>query len=120
MAKTLQELFGKSATYLDGKITLDYQEMAVLSGVDPDLLLNNPTPEGIAGQILFTLNKTTRLALDDRGFPVSDNTQGIVSSNVEPRRTFVIRDEDDQVKMVLLFDVYIKDVNSFLPKRVIN
>ncbi len=115
MAKTLQELFGTSASFNDGIITLNYQELAVLAGIDPSILSSTPSGEAIAGQILSTLNKTTRLATDGNGFPVPDNTQAIISSNIEPRRVFVTREETNQVKLTLFFDIYLQDVNGFVP-----
>ncbi|MEM7590567.1 MAG: hypothetical protein AAF383_03420 [Cyanobacteria bacterium P01_A01_bin.83] len=61
----------------------------------------------------MALNITTRYSTDENGFPSIDASQAIVSPSIDPRRSFVTRENLNQVQTRLNFEFYSEDIGAF-------
>lgn len=113
MSRTLSDYLGYDA-HFDGELLSFYlSHLYVEIGGNPDFL--NPDIDGdtVIAILLLALKQVTAQKVNERGYPIRDETTAIESSYFEPPKTFVRRNSEAQIKQTITFNLYLK-ANSTL------
>ena len=119
MSEIQQQLWGNRSQIEGNFIKLNIYDLFEMSELDAYVIPEPTDIIGLTALIIRALSKSTSPALDDDGFAITDNTQGIVADTRSSRTSIVTRDDVKQVQHKFAFNIFTENQIRFDPIDVI-
>ena len=114
MSLTIQELFGASATYSAGNLSFNVDDLVDKNGnslLDSTTLDSENAAEKIMVALLIHQSNTAKPVRDENSVDITPSDRGIVyeDQTFSVGRTFVTREEVNQIEHTITVKVYTSD-----------